>query len=90
MDTYVEAPITERWGDIRNGSGTFDGQQTYSFKSSAGNVVIKEYIKDWAEGARLLQEYNSTQSNEARAAYNQWVEEYRLKTRRMNHPEEFD
>ena len=89
-DYTVGGLMRERYGDIQNGGGDVNGVNVYDFEADAGEGIIKNYVREWAQGARLLKKYWDTHDDADRRAYNEWVEEYRLRTRRMNHPEEFD
>jgi len=95
LSTPVERLVEERTGSIRSGGG-YSGERgtnaEYSiiFRDGTTRAQMREYMEGMSVGAKLLNNFYESHSDADRRAYNDWAEEYRLKTRRMNHPEEFD
>ena len=84
-DFSVGRIIAERYGDIQNGGG----DSGYGFVASAGRETIANYVKDWAEGARLLYKYRRAVAEDDEPGirvgeqnYREWEEAYRRETQR--------
>ena len=96
LSTPVERLVEERTGSIRSGGGWSgdraqgDAEFSIIFRDGTQTWQMREYMEGMSEGAKLLNNFYKSGSDADRRAYNNWAEEYRLKTPRMNHPEDFD
>ena len=95
LSTPVERLVEERTGSIRSGGGYSgergaDAEYSIIFRDGTSVPQMREYMEGMSEGAKLLNNFYQSNSDADRRAYNNWAEEYRLKTQRMNHPEDFD